>query len=245
MSDNSDEKYLAGAIRYLMETGHSDIGRLLLSCEIEVSERYFEEDAYYAITLLGSPAFYQKYQQDMSDDGEHEGAFRSALQDAFNAVLPGHYPTLHVGVGVTDFDIDWRTRLLAEHETQETADNQNSFAKKPIVWNGMKFNSHAEIKIAQALEHVGVTYFPNCLVRVGAPNNQQTLFPDFLICYRGKWGILEVDGQSYHQGTATQDFERMRKLFQHVAYFDRYPANRCTSEPDKVVSEFLEILGNR
>ena len=252
-NENIDEKYLASAVHYLLSTGHADIAKLVLRCELETE---YDIDGDLIVNLRGTPEFYHTYMTDIyyekgpNDDydvqgQEQDGEFRTAIRSALGAVFGRSYFGIHPSVILLEFDLEWRTRLLAESETKEAVTNQNPWEKNPVIWNGMRFSSPPEVEIAKALEKTGVTYLPNCLVRIGAPSNQQTLFPDFLICYKGKWGILEVDGQTYHNGTATQDYERMRKLIQHVDIFDRYEAKKCMSEPDEVVKTFLNILGDK
>jgi very-short-patch-repair endonuclease len=109
---------------------------------------------------------------------------------------------------------------------------------------GMRFSSEPEVRIARALERAGIMYLPNCLVRAGQPNAMSSSFPDFLICYGGKWGILEVDGQKSHMGRATEDHERTRRLEGHggIAYFTRFDYQACMTDPDAVVRKFIEIL---
>lgn len=250
MSDtkiSKNEKYLASAVHYLMSIGKADMGRLLLTCQMETDED--EQWGCIEITLRGSPEFYNRFSRDIIGldeiGNEIEGEFRTSLYDAFKAVFPNEpCYRLIAAVGLIEVDLDWRTRLLAESETQEQVSNQNPYVKEPIIWNGIKFasNSPGELAIAKALEKAGVMFLPNCLLRVGVPGRRDTVFPDFLIAYRGKWGILEVDGQTYHKDTATADYERMRKLRPQVTHFDRFPAQRCMNEPDKVVKEFLTIL---
>ncbi|HEX2906827.1 MAG TPA: hypothetical protein VHO69_08205 [Phototrophicaceae bacterium] len=269
MSDQQisrDEKFLANAVHYLLSKGQSDFARLLLTCELVVSAEHYshpdDQDGDYDFTgvfLRGSPEFYDKYTNDLNDiyppdsdaytrPSQEDGAFRSAIRTAFRAVLGEEYFEIRVAVGLIEIDLDWRTRLFVENETQEQVGNQNSYAKTPLVWSGMRFNSKGEIAIAQALERLGVMYFPNCLARVGSRDNRQTRFPDFLVCYRGKWGILEIDGATYHTpSSATDDHERRRQIEQHggISYFDRFKHSRCVNEPDKVVKEFLDILATK
>jgi very-short-patch-repair endonuclease len=66
--------------------------------------------------------------------------------------------------------------------------------------------------------------------------------PDFLVCKDGHWGVLEVDGDLYHS-RAAKDHERDR-LFRAcgIKVVERYTANRCYREPEKVVGEFLVLL---
>jgi hypothetical protein len=240
---DENEKFLAAAAQYLVAAGQHEAARLLASCDLDY---YYDQDSekyIYTITLRGSAEFARKYREDVINRSQ-DGPFRRAIQEALEAVFPNAWNiNLQVGVGVRELEENWRTLLIAEADT--SVNNQNPWTKSPIVWHDMRFNSPPERAIAEALERMGVMYLPNCLVRVGNPNNQETFFPDFLICHRGKWGILEVDGQTYHSGTATQDYERMRKLIRDLNYFDRFPAKRCMEAPDQVVKEFLEILAER
>jgi hypothetical protein len=247
MSNQDDERYLASAIQYLFDVGNTESAKKLLTCSIE--KAYFHEDYWEDVTyevwdilLRGSALFYKEFtQQDskLAKDGE----------DAFEAVLPTRYARLNIvaKVGLVEVDTDWRTRLMAEADTKQVT-NQNSYASNALVWESMKFNSKGEVAIAQALERLGVMYLPNCLTRVGGKDSRQARFPDFLICYRGKWGILEIDGATYHTPTsATQDHDRRRQFEQHggINFFDRFPYKRCMSEPDRVVKEFLDILATK
>ncbi len=126
----------------------------------------------------------------------------------------------------------------------QSVNNNNPYMKEPVRWEGMSFNSMPERKIAEALDRAGVMYLPNCLARVGTPSQRLNRFPDFLICFEGKWGILEVDGRKHHNGRATEDYERNRIIEKHggIAYFTRYDYERCVADPDGVVKEFLDIL---
>lgn len=253
MSEQPDNtRYLATAIHYLQVTQRPNTAKLLLTCTAEFT---FWDNNSVDITLRGTPEFVLDYRNEGEVVYERDGVGHfienltsSNIREAFEAVFPDkQVDRIIAGISLIDVDTDWRTQLLAEDETREAVTNQNPWVKKPTVWKGMKFdpNSPGELAIAQSLDRMGILYLPNCLVRVGAPNNQQTFFPDFLICHNGKWGILEVDGQKYHQGTATQDYERMRKLIQHIAHFDRYPSQRCVDNPDGIIKEFLSILAKK
>lgn len=236
MSAEENEKYLASMVHYLMETGRRDIAKQLLSSELKVTEF---DNAPPDVVLLCSPALWKTY-----DEGPSEpDAVYYALWEALRAVFPKEQQIdFYVGVTYAQFDTDWRSRLLAEDETRDTHTNQNSYSKKPIIYNGMRFNSPPEVEIAKALERANVTYLPNCLIRTGVESGRRAFFPDFLIAHKGKWGILEVDGRTYHQGAAVDDYNRMRPLHLNVAFIDRREATACMNEPDKVVAEFLATL---
>jgi hypothetical protein len=73
------------------------------------------------------------------------------------------------------------------------------------------------------------------------------LEPDFLICYKGKWGILEINGEDFHSGIVktTKDHERARR-FKHygLLFIEAYDYTKCRSDPVGVVDEFLKLLAN-
>ncbi len=112
-----------------------------------------------------------------------------------------------------------------------------------IVWNGLNFRSQSEHLIAEALERAKVMFLPNSRVRLGTVK-RGTMEPDFLICHKGKWGILEVDGEPFHPPTrTTQDHRRDRGFQNHgVKLVHHYDATECRTNPDKVVAEFLGLL---
>jgi len=65
---------------------------------------------------------------------------------------------------------------------------------------------------------------------------------DFLVCYEGQSGILEINGDTYHLNSA-KDHNRGRLFKLHgIKVFEPYEASRCIKEPDKVVQEFLELI---
>lgn len=234
------EIYLASAVHFLFQAGEKEAAQLLLSCYAEIWSDYgdFNKEIW-IVELSGSQAFYDAYEDQPT---------RKSIDRAIKAVLP----YIEGGVWIrgkaalVEFDTDWRVRLLAQGETQN-AHNQNSYAKEPIIYEGMRFSSKPEVAIAKALDKLGIMYLPNCLIRVGSIGNRLNRFPDFLICYTGKWGILEIDGKAYHTGRATEDHERSRLIERHggVAYFTRFDSKRCMNDPDGVVKEFLEILANK
>jgi hypothetical protein len=253
--DLENDKFLASAIHYLFQLGQKEAANLLLTCNLEskyIEEIYYEGDDYsrWALLLRGSPIFYKTFYQykDVSYNSVPPDALNSLVEEAFEAVLPPpERIKVTVRIDFVDVDTDWRTRLLAESETQQVS-NQNPFGKTTLVWQGIKFDSEGEVKIAQELDSRGIMYLPVCLARVGSPKNRQNRIPDFLICHKGKWGILEVDGQTYHTPTnATADHDRRRVFEQHggISYFDRFPYKRCINEPGRVVDEFLGILANK
>lgn len=97
------------------------------------------------------------------------------------------------------------------------------------------------MRIAQCLDQAGVLFVPNGLVRLGAKRRENRR-PDFLICYLGKWGILEVDGQPYHP-SAARDHDRDRLFLTHgLRLVQHFTAEECYRSAPQVVEQFLALL---
>ena len=110
------------------------------------------------------------------------------------------------------------------------------------VWENLRFRSESEIRIAQALDKVqGVLFFPNAKARLGHPRGRENREPDFLVCYKGKWGILEVDGPSHHQAAKDHARDRLFKLH-GISFVEHFEATDCYENPERVVQQFLYLL---
>ncbi|MBL8157204.1 MAG: DUF559 domain-containing protein [Anaerolineae bacterium] len=111
-----------------------------------------------------------------------------------------------------------------------------------IAWHGFTLRSQAEVKIAKALDQAGVVFLAGARVRLDAgDDHRQTREVDFLVTVQGRWGVLEVDGPQ-HDRSAESDRARDARLEGLGLVVRRYPADRCTRQPEGVVGEFLEQL---
>jgi hypothetical protein len=114
------------------------------------------------------------------------------------------------------------------------------------LWQGMRFRSKAEIAIAHALDGFSVFYLPNCLARLNdprKPKGRANKEADFLVCFQGQWGILEVDGP-YHTPDRRVEEQGRERLFRlhGIRVVERYDSTRCQEQPFNVVREFLQLL---
>jgi hypothetical protein len=118
--------------------------------------------------------------------------------------------------------------------------------EKVILWKGLRFRSQTEVRIAQQLDRRKVIFFPNCKARLGF-RERENREPDFLVCYEGKWGILEVDGGDTHPPSrAAEDHERDRLFKQHgIILVEHFDASECWENADGVVRKFLSLLRNQ
>jgi hypothetical protein len=122
---------------------------------------------------------------------------------------------------------------------------EKMFAKRsaqPYEYNGAKYASQSEIRIAQELEQRKVLFFPLPLA-IRHETGRQYLDQrevDFLICQDGQWGILEV---SYHPDRYEKDAEKDLWFKKSgILCVQHFTAERCFNTPSKVVEEFLGLL---
>lgn len=122
--------------------------------------------------------------------------------------------------------------------------NQAAGELAPRTWAGMRFRSESELRIAQALDRAGALFLPDALARLGPPGARHNREVDFLVCWQGHWGILEVDGEPFHgQDRAAADAERDHLFGHHgIQAVTHYDASRCFATPDSIVANFLATL---
>jgi hypothetical protein len=158
------------------------------------------------------------------------------LLDAFGELLPSHYHLRDLDVViVTEEDIPPKT----------TAGLNNCFfrTESTIDHDDLRFRSGAEVAIYDELCKRSLLFFPNAAaVLCRGLGRKEKREPDFLICHKGKWGILEVMGDAYHKNAA-KDHERAR-LFKlaGVLCVEFFSADDCINSPSWVVDKFLSIL---
>jgi uncharacterized protein YjbI with pentapeptide repeats len=111
------------------------------------------------------------------------------------------------------------------------------------TWERLRFRSKTEIKIAEALDRTGVLFVPNSLARLTTPKGRENKEADFLICYNGKWGVLEVDGPFHTAERRVEEQERERIFKKNgIKVVERFDAQRCYNNPDEVVQEFFKMI---
>jgi hypothetical protein len=188
------KKLLANATNFLIQGQDFTEASILLLCRIDVS--IWDEYADFtklAISLISNRAIYH-----IINDEANPSTI--AICRAFNAVLP--YDTsvgrLDCIVQLSDdFDADWREKMLAMIEGKMPLNQCLPIQEKPRhSWAYLLFRSPVEITIAQTLDKNRVLFLPNCMARLGIPGARENKEADFLVCYVGKWGILEINGDT-------------------------------------------------
>ena len=244
MQVSSDDQLLASAASFLIEGQEEDAASVLLSCSLSVWESgdtWFVGDEVTRALHVKLTCPRVAYEILCDDNCSITRAIRHALE----AVIPDDTYIRHLTVHaeLIDIDSDWRTELL-EIARGKGVYNQAVMAKSVRIWKNLRFRSQSEVRIAQALDRMDVLFLPNCMARLGSAAGRRNREADFLICYEGKWGILEVDGEPFHPPTRTvKDHERDRLFRSHgILVVEHFDASKCYKNPEKVVETFLKIL---
>lgn len=245
------DQLLYNAVLYLVQINKREAAELLVECDLE--EWLDDSDEEVTVVSLAAPHAIQFAINDNPDnlvdnDWHYESNLkRQAIEGAFKAVLRREGYRLLVRAHVqliTATEGDWREHLrkLAKGQKVTNQGVQRGQSDPVVIWNNLNFRSKAEKVIAEALDRTGVMFFANCIARLGPTAHRHNKEPDFLICCDGKWGILEVDGQLFHQ-EAAQDHERDRQFRQQgIKVIERFSGRRCLEDPDEVVQTFIRIL---
>jgi hypothetical protein len=234
------DQMLAAMAMFMIEGNEQDLARLVLASQLTASEweeRNFETNVVLGLHFRGPRKVYEALESGSST--------REAFSNAAEAAKPAGYDYVLIkrGVGfIGPVSADWRNELLAVLDGRDV-DNQATGHSETISWNGLRFRSRSEIKIAEALDKIpGVMFLPNCRGRLGSTDRRRNQEADFIVMYNGVWGVLEVDGP-HHQGKAADDHKRDRPLLHHgAAVVQRYEALDCFNEPETVVLKFMALL---
>ena len=85
-------------------------------------------------------------------------------------------------------------KKLVEENTNTKGDRQQnkSYLKNIINWNGLDFNSQAEVKIAEALDRANIIFFSNTKIRLTTATGRENKIVNFVVLHREKLGIIQV-----------------------------------------------------
>jgi len=138
---------------------------------------------------------------------------------------------------------NWRADL--NNFVAALSSNQALFTFKnsqKIIHEGLNFRSKTEVKIFDTLVKRGLLVLPLPVAVMG--RNREYKEPDFVVCYQGKVGILEIHGDKWHPPeTAAKESER-RRVFAKlgVSVYEIFSAERCWNDPNGVVDDFMQAL---
>jgi hypothetical protein len=233
-----DERVHASAVQFLIQENEKEAAIALLACTFQLNE--YEEQHYSA--LLRGP----RWVYEIIDDEHHPTT--QAILKALNAVMDWGSVVDYIAIKANRVDVepDWKAQMLdialgREVHNQGIAINNRA----TMIWQNLRFRSESEKRIAEALDRAEVLFIPNCLARLTTAEGRKNKEPDFVVCFQSRWGILEVDGEPYHPPSRTVDDHKRDRDFRAygIKVLEHYDARECYQQPDRVVKQFLALLG--
>ena len=255
----NNEQILASAIRFLIDGNEREAASILFSCSLEgiyteKRQEHYGQPYNAEVIVLRCPRYaYDKlterlYHNEGTEYAWHEASDeRCAINAAFKALLPKQNVVVEVCAELASINPSWREEILEYIKGYKTH-NQGTFLQeeKTFYWAAFRFASPGEVEIAKALDKRKVLFLPNCKARVFNENGASiSVYPDFLICYNKKWGILEVDSRyHYNANSAASDRSRDQSFDLYGIRTWRFDYDECLQKPDEVVSRFLRFLNS-
>lgn len=245
MTDIEDDPIIGTAVETLLEEGDEQAAALLLDVmgyQTHFIDAVVTDDsrdyAVVSVTLTVPRYLISRFTGDPMD--RIERVLRSA------GLLGG---VIIQGISVEEplAEAGWRAR--AEARLGQGPSNQAGIGAAPRRWlseDRMRFRDSAELAAYRAFKraqdrlpkHQSITILPNPSAKTRLDT---TWSPDFVVAYRGRAGIVEIDG-STHQGRAAADHSRDR-FFEDcgVAYVDRWTVEDTNDDAalDELVDRFL------
>ena len=246
-------KYVKGKITATDEAGVSHKYKLLKY--VDFTE---DESAYLpTISITNHQALNEDWEKDLWDEGpklmvsneEYEKicedvCMAKEIFNSFKAVFGSDYFYLDVKLRLQDARHDWRNEAVNYLEKRGIS-NQGEKIKEtePIKWEYLNFRSPPEVSIAQELKKQNIMFLPNCAGLFSDGKEMLKREPDFLICNKGKWGILEVDGSTYHPSAAKDHAQDRIYKLNNIKVVERFPAMEALEgRAANIVKNFLEVL---
>lgn len=172
----------------------------------------------------------------------------SQIADVVEEIVPLRFPYIRYITCALDRlepPTNWRSDLANSISVLNANQAIFTFRDSPkIIHEGLSFRSKTEIKLYEALLKRGLLVLPLPLAVLGSQRRYKE--PDFVVCYKGKCGILEIHGDKWHPPeTAAQEHERHREFINlGVNIFEIFAADRCWRDPEGVVNDFLKAFAN-
>ena len=120
-------------------------------------------------------------------------------------------------------------------------------------YDSLRYRSKAEVAIASAFDKYNrynalpVFYLPNCSIVTPEFRCEKSTYKmesDFLVCYLGDWGLLEVDGKHHDDTEVIAKDAHKKELYKSmgIKVIERFSAKSCLDDPDSIVKGFLSRM---
>lgn len=229
------EDFLFTIVQYLIAEKNEFLAYVLSNSEIDYMKPSNNSLNVYVILKIPH-AFYKKIIEE----------YRDELNDLISSLYPHGgwyiYNGTLIHLKIEESNESWRQEAHALIR-EGLVNNQASFtsSKAPMLTHGfLKFRSKTEVRIMQEFERFKqILVFPLPVAVCGNERKE----PDFLVCYKGKWAILEIVSDTYHP-SVEKEANRTAWFQNHNIQIRSVPAKKCYNQPHNVVMEFLNWLSN-
>lgn len=241
-------EWLLGTSALLMQhQGATETAELIAdvtSLDVRLWNTEFDHEGY-QIVLVVEPRLYPRYDE----------AALTSIKTAMNLVLSPagkDIDEFHVRPEIPRLATGWREQVKADNGPKPS--NQGRKPRlEPRHWveDQLHFTNQYELELYHVLkkrqaalrdsETIGIMPLGGMRVR------RRVLEPDFLITYRGRVAVIELDGP-HHRDRASADHSRDRQL-RHagVSFVERLNVEEVNTlnEVEKFVDDFLAQLGRQ
>ncbi|MEU9289357.1 DUF559 domain-containing protein [Streptomyces sp. NPDC048275] len=238
-------EWLLGTSALLMQhQGATDTAELIAdvtSLEVRLWNTQFDEEGY-RVALVVEPRLYPRY--DEAALKSIGSAMRLVLEPAGKDV-----DEIHVRPEIPRLAAGWREQVKTANGPKPSNQARKvRLEPRHPVEDQLHFTNQCELELYQVLKKRQAALPDNETIGImplgGMRVRRRVLEPDFLITYRGRVAVIELDGP-HHRDRASADHSRDRQL-RHagVAFVERLNVEEVNTlhEVEKFVDDFLAQL---
>ncbi|WP_158678610.1 hypothetical protein [Streptomyces sulphureus] len=248
----TDDGAIGAAAILLSQRGHTTAAALMLDVTAFIFERrtHYEESMDFTSTL--------EYEDVILEVEPHLtlGFDRSVVHQiasAFDAVgnkWERYFDEVMVREVIPEVGSDWRNRLARELKGGSVSNQGRNIRYEPThpQADGLHLTNEWEHKVYQVLRERQSSLPDNETIGIiplaGTRVLGHTFEPDLMVTYRGRVGVIEIDGP-HHKGRRSDDAGRERLLRNAgIRHIDRIDVADSTqkAEVEKFVTDFLKHL---
>ena len=246
--DRADEfeRMLSAAFRRLVKMDRQDAALPLLDAtitDVVVPANAYPASLYLSLGAEAYDAFngadWTEYEYQESEDHDAYTVRQAGLYlSVFQTVVPHdvHLGRIDSRLRLDAVEAGWREAAYASLRGGNP--NQgNLVSKGAITYNGRFYRSQDETLVARELDRRGILFFP----LPSASRSSVIKEPDLVIVFKGKIGVLEVDG-AYHTGRAADDHKRDIFFEQSGIYVKHFNGDDVRGNVGLVVDTFIRLL---
>jgi hypothetical protein len=227
------------AAQLLVARGHPEAAAMLATLGFHI--HHGDNDFGDEFCILHARLSINQYEYVHSKQEELAAVFM-AMRDVLNEIGP-YIRFVSVALDQALPPENWKAQLA--NSLAQLRSNQALFSypdSPKQIFQGLYFRSKAEIGLFKALVAKGLLVLPLPVAVMGKERLYRE--PDFVVFHNGKCGILELHGDKWHPPeTASKEAER-RRWFSTlgVKAYEVFPADLATSDPEKLIRDFLAAL---